>query len=352
MSSPFTLTIDWLAFTIPSGSVPAMMEVLGGDWTKSDTGFRGYPSSWITTGAGRGVGKLGTGALRAPREVHVDLSAGIVAPWPSGKVRTVLQWIMKHDGHLTRLDCALDDRVSSVPLSIIRQAIEAGQCVTRADRMQRISSGSLHKGTPSGETLYLGSPHSQTLLRIYDKRLELQSKEREDWQDYGIRWELELKKDRAQACGQVLSYLEETDWLEFLVGVLRGYADFRDTTRDEEEEFRYRAPLLDWWLLLTDGFKKGRLVVEKEAQTLATVKRWVSQSVASMLAVIWEDLSSGPAWLKHEIGAGKHRWKEKHRRLLDQAPRATQSTPQQKLSDQSHVGGDADAPLQGGEGVS
>ena len=50
MSSPFTLTIDWLAFTLPSGSVQDTMQMLGGDWTKSDTGFRGYPTSWITTG--------------------------------------------------------------------------------------------------------------------------------------------------------------------------------------------------------------------------------------------------------------------------------------------------------------
>ena len=163
--------------------------------------------------------------------MHVDLSAGIVAPWPSGKVRTILQWIVKQDGHLTRLDCALDDRASCVALSTIKHATQAGQCVTRADRMQSISSRSIHNDTPSGETLYLGSPHSQTLLRIYDKRLELQAKEREDWQDYGIRWELELKKDRAQVCGQVLSYLEETDWLEFMVGVLRGYVDFRATRR-------------------------------------------------------------------------------------------------------------------------
>ena len=205
MSSPFTLTIDWLAFTLPAGSAQNTMQMLGGDWTKSNTGFRGYPASWITASASRGVGKLGTGAPRAPLEVHVDLSGGIVAPWPAGKVRTILQWILKHDGHLTRLDCALDDRNSCVPLSTIRQAIEVGQCVTRADRMQRIASRSIHTDTPSGETLYLGSPHSQTLLRIYDKRLELQSKEREDWQEYGIRWELELKKDRAQACGQVLS---------------------------------------------------------------------------------------------------------------------------------------------------
>jgi len=173
MSSPFTLTIDWLAFTLPSGSAQDTMQMLGGDWTKSETGFRGYPTSWITTSASRGVGKLGTRAPRAPLEVHVDLSAVIVAPWPTEKVRTVLQWILKQDGHLTRLDCALDDRNSCVLLSTIRQAIEIGQCVTRADRMQRISSRSIHTDTPSGETLYLGSPHSQTLLRIYDKRLEL-----------------------------------------------------------------------------------------------------------------------------------------------------------------------------------
>jgi phage replication initiation protein len=343
MSSPFTLTIDWLAFTLPSGSARDTLQMLGGDWTKSDTGFRGYPASWISAGAGRGVGKLGTRAPRAPLEVHVDLSAGIVAPWPAGKVRTVLQWIVKQEGHLTRLDCALDDRASLVPLSTIREAIQAGQCVTRADRMQSISSRSIHTDTPSGETLYLGSPQSQTLLRVYDKRLESQAKQREDWQDYGIRWELELKKDRAQVCGQVLSYLEEADWLEFMVGVLRGYVDFRDTTRDKEDEFRYRAPLLDWWLLLTDGFKKGRLVVEKEAQTLPKVKRWVSQSVAPMLAVICAADPDGHAWLEQQIVAGKHRWNGTHRGLLKK---------ENLSSSKQDAGGHAGAPFQGGEGVS
>ena len=209
--------------------------------------------------------------------------------------------------------------------------------------MQRISSSSIHKATPSGETLYIGCPQSQTLLRVYDKRLESQAKQREDWQDYGIRWELELKKDRAQVCGQVLSYLEEIDWLEFMVGVLRGYVDFRATTRDEEDEFRYRAPLLDWWLLLTDGFKKGRLVVEKEPQTLPKVKRWVSQSVAPMLAVICAADPGGQAWLDHVIVAGKRRWNGKHRGLLKN---------EQSSGSKKDAGGHAGAPFQGGEGVS
>ena len=70
MSSPFTLTIDWLAFTLPSGSVLDTMQILGGDWTKREHGFRCYPVSWITASAGRGVGLLGSGARRAPLEVH------------------------------------------------------------------------------------------------------------------------------------------------------------------------------------------------------------------------------------------------------------------------------------------
>jgi hypothetical protein len=136
---------------------------------------------------------------------------------------------------------------------------------------------------------------------------------------------LELKKDRAQVCGQVLSYLEETDWLEFMVGVLRGYVDFRATTRDEEDEFRYRAPLLDWWLLLTDGFKKGRLVVEKEPQTLAKAKLWVSRSVAPTLAMCVEH-PGGQAWLEHVLVVGKSRLKAKHRRLLETSSHANPST--------------------------
>ena len=90
MSSPFTLTIDWLAYTLPSGSVNDTMQMLGGDWTKGATGFRCYSVSWITTSASRGLGKLGAGAPRAPLEMHVDLPAGIVAPWPTEKVRAVL----------------------------------------------------------------------------------------------------------------------------------------------------------------------------------------------------------------------------------------------------------------------
>ncbi|HEY6084113.1 MAG TPA: replication initiation factor domain-containing protein [Nitrospira sp.] len=244
------------------------------------------------TGTDRGVGRLGTGAARAPLEVHVDLSAGIVSSWTAAKLQAVLQWVRKREGHLTRIDCALDDRASRVPLSTVKQAIEGGQCVTRADRLQVIASSSIHTGTPQGETLYIGSPLSQTLLRIYDKRAELQAKGREDWEkgsedweSYGIRWELQFKHERAEICGRVLSYIEETNWLEFVIGLLRSYVDFRDASRDEPDDDRYRSPLLRWWKELTDDFRKGRLVIEKDAPSIPKVKRWVKQSVAPRIVI-------------------------------------------------------------------
>jgi len=58
----FTLTMDWLAFTLPDVSAQEVMRQIGGEWTKGKAGFRGYPLSWILTDTSRGVGMLGTGA--------------------------------------------------------------------------------------------------------------------------------------------------------------------------------------------------------------------------------------------------------------------------------------------------
>ena len=316
----FTLTMDWLAFTLPDVSAQEVMRQIGGEWTKGKAGFRGYPLSWILTDTSRGVGMLGTGAPRQPREVHADLSAGIVSPWDLSRVRNILQWIKHHEGHVTRIDCALDDRQAVVPLQLVTQSAEMGQCISRADRVQMIRSFSLHKGTASGETIYFGSPQSQTLLRVYDKRLELLAKKRPGAEDYGIRWELEFKQDRAQLCGQSLIGLEEQDWKGFLIGLLRSYVDFRDTTRDAEDEERARAPRLPWYESLTRGFMTARLTIPQEEPEEERVKAWITRSVAPMLAALCA-LPNGQAWVEGAIVEGADRWKDRHRQLVKKGTR-------------------------------
>jgi hypothetical protein len=112
MDSGFTLTIDWLAFTVLASNPQETMKVLGGDWSKAKGGFRGYPLSWMRVDGLRGVGKLGTNAPRRPNEIHVDLSGGLASALTLDQIRTLLQWVHKQQGHVTRIDCALDDRAS------------------------------------------------------------------------------------------------------------------------------------------------------------------------------------------------------------------------------------------------
>ncbi len=327
MDSPFTLTIDWLAFTVLAATAEETMRILGGDWSKAKAGFRGYPLSWIREDGLRGVGKLGTRAPRRPNEIHVDLSGGIVSTFSLEQIHHLLDWIEEQQGHLTRIDCALDDRTNTVTMETIRQAVDVGQCVTRAKTMRRFSSSPTHgPNVITGEPIYFGSPQSQTLLRIYDKRLELKTKEQENWQDYGVRWELEFKKERAQLCGRALAYFDEALWREFVISLLRAYVDFRQTDRDADDEDRYRAPLVTWYAHLTEGFQKGRLVAEKREQTLKQVKSWVSGSLPPMLAVVCAD-PGGEEWLLKEIVEGKSGWKDRHRNLLKHKPKRSSSLP-------------------------
>jgi phage replication initiation protein len=96
--------------------------------------------SWMRADGLRGVGKLGTNAPRRPNEIHVDLSGGLASALTLDQIRTLLKWVHKQQGHVTRIDCALDDRAGTVPVSTIREAVSASQCVTRAAQVRHIVS--------------------------------------------------------------------------------------------------------------------------------------------------------------------------------------------------------------------
>jgi DNA relaxase NicK len=318
VSGGFTQTLDWLAFTLPSASADEVIKTIGGDWFKSETGFRGYPTAQLMTHGKTGVGKLGTGAPRNPKEVHVDLSAGIVSQWDETKLKEILTLIFAHKGHVTRTDMAMDDREATVSIETVKQAVEAGPIVSRSKQFKILQSSNHREGVRTGDTLYFGSRASQTMLRVYDKRLELQRQGREDAASYGIRWEMEFKQERAQACAKALLTLDSEDWRAFLVGVLRSYVDFRETTREAESYEKYRAPLLAWWETLTEGFKRCRLVVEQTHRRLDDVVTWMAQSISPMLAVVVN--CRGYDFLVELVYAGMQRWTQKHHALLKERP--------------------------------
>ncbi len=315
-SQGFTQTIDWLSFTLPDMAVDEVMKKIGGDWFESEKGFRGYPVAKLMTQGKGGVGKLGTGAYRNPREVHVDLSGGIVAQWEEATVKELLTWIFSHKGHITRIDVALDDRDATVSVATVKEAVDDGKAVTRSTKFKALQASNHREGVRTGETLYFGSRESQTMLRVYDKRLELQARGSEEADSYGVRWELEFKAERAQACAKAFLYLDQEDWRSFIVGVLRSYVDFRDITREAEPYEKYRAALLPWWQALTEGFRRCRLVVERMQQRLEDVAMWLVKAVSPMLAVVVA--RKGDRFLHDLIYTGTQKWKSKHYALLNE----------------------------------
>jgi phage replication initiation protein len=315
-SGGFTQTIDWLAFTLPKAEVADVITLIGGDWFQSETGFRGYPVAQLMTQGKTGVGKLGTGAPRNPKEVHVDLSAGIVSQWDETKLKTVLAWIFAQKGHVTRIDVALDDREATVAVETVRQAVEAGQVVSRSKQFKVIQASNHRQGVRTGETLYFGSRESQSMLRVYDKRLELQSRGREDAASYGVRWEMEFKQDRAQACAKALLTLDPKiggpSWSGCCVPMWI-------SERPRERPNRMRSigrPLVAWWEGLTEGFRRCRLVVERIQQRLDDVVAWFANALSPMLAVVVA--CRGDQFLMEMIYAGTKRWNQKHYALLKQ----------------------------------
>ena len=66
MDSAFTLSIDWLAFTVLASNPQETMKVLGGDWSKAKGGFRGYPLSWMRADGLRGVAQTGHECASTP----------------------------------------------------------------------------------------------------------------------------------------------------------------------------------------------------------------------------------------------------------------------------------------------
>jgi hypothetical protein len=78
--------------SLPKGEVADVIALIGGDWFQSETAFAAIP--WPAHDAGQnGRRETGDGAPRNPKEVHVDLSAGIVSQWDETKLKTVLAWI-------------------------------------------------------------------------------------------------------------------------------------------------------------------------------------------------------------------------------------------------------------------
>lgn len=197
----------------------------------------------------------------------------------------------------SRLDVAWD--CSGVEPGAFEQAFKAGDVVTRIHR-EYVEDTGRWKGVETrsnweGDTVYLGSRHSERFVRVYDRRGP-------------TRLEMEWKGARALALWDRLLSVGEEGWSREAMSELRAFLDFRDrsvSTRPSD------CPLLLWWAQLVGDAGRSCLTIPRVARTLEDVRVWVQKQVAPALAMLYDGLPDFTAEIRAAIRDGRERYQRR-----------------------------------------
>ena len=295
-----TVSIDWLSFTFFTFASPFdVLAHLGFDPTdftagRGKNGYKAslrhnlYPVSVLYDGS-ENMG------------IHVDISGLGVSPaldayvstlkcpcpfggegfeYPDENLMTAYLRHIHDSAKFTRVDLAVDDKgMNYYSVNDVLEICRSKRCSSRF-RSFNIDCGESFSGGIVGNTLYLGKRQSYVYMRIYDKRLEQMAKNVADPGYDWIRWELELKKARAE---KAVEYLLSGSCLgSVAIGILSNY--FRVIVRDNENVSRCSTDPL--WSRFVSSVEKLRLTVGKTVKSLDEKERWIKKQVMPILAAL------------------------------------------------------------------
>ena len=243
--------IDWISFTFEPGkkwSAYKVVTLLGfqpEDFMPLEKGAQGYRSVLVLNNKNLRILYDGQESMG----IHVDISGSAIeslldawrtkntVPTPFGaagvQVRDLrnsllldlLESLSKEGVRFTRIDLAVDDiGCSYYSCEDVLERLENQRVISKFRTYNNVSPRLLKDGTRQGHTIYLGSRNSQIMLRIYDKKLETEKKHGSVCAEKWIRWELEVKKDRANQAVNLL--LEKHSAAPVVAGILKHYIRF------------------------------------------------------------------------------------------------------------------------------
>jgi len=311
------ITLDWVSATFPfSASLLDSLSETFGPWDDRKNGAMGYSS-------GRTV--LGTGALfwnieRPEMGIHLVLPAQALALWQFAPV-WLLEIVKNNGGSFTRIDLAIDDFEGRLYLPDILDALENGNIVTRWKQYQvYYPKTTIGQKTGQMTGITIGSRDSENYCRFYDKRAEQEKRGVTDLPDNWIRFELEVKFDRADAMARrMIEEIRHGDLAQFVGNLVLGLLDFKVGQQGNDSN-KSRWSSSKWWTDFLGSVTKERLTLPKFERTIEQVKDWFSDSVSPLACVIMlsemENGQSGYDWLMETIADGQERFKLKHKKLI------------------------------------
>jgi hypothetical protein len=278
--SAFYLPPQWLPFT--DAAVNDLIERLPSGCEL----LRSEEKNIVVSPNGSAVVGHGYSVIR--KQELVSTNTGVLKFALSGKVmqRVKIDALIsllgcRDDLKVHRIDIALDDLKRRFSLDNVEQAAISGDFFD-VGFTAVISSGA--RKEKRGKTVYFGSPSSDKRLRVYDKEIESGGAK------LGIRWEVELRRDKANT---VFSQLSSSfaSGAKHLASLLRnlvvGAVDFRDRSNDEEKN-RDRCRPLDWWLEFKAAVNAAGVKISVPTVSPMVQKNidWLRKQVAPSLAVV------------------------------------------------------------------
>jgi phage replication initiation protein len=292
----FSISVDWLDFTfrsvtcaVEADQLVREFETISGErcmFAPGKSAFNGI--AWDGSGWGENGSKIwyrdphdDEFGDRIPGALKIAIPGSAIAKIDPMELGT---WLSVHasetDVDCQRFDIALDDHEKFVKLGQIADARIGGNFFN-CSYTEMIVSGK--RGELEGVTLYFGSRHSDTRLRIYDKTIESKSR------ICGNRWEAQLRRKKAQAAFELwLSAIPKGEPVvcRVLQNIVLGIIDFR--IRDDDDTDRNRCRPLIWFTNLLSNLRAcpARLAIAKVEQSAQKSINWIKKSVAPTMLTL------------------------------------------------------------------
>lgn len=264
---------DWFSFTHPLLHHSDVIKMLGMqhcNWVPKERGRYGYPSGIYCGSISIFYGSAGDG-----RGVFCDLSGQGCRMFESESSVTwfdLFSSVISFDCNVTRLDLAFDDHTRILDIVQCEQDLRSGEYVSKAKKVS--VEWSLDQTTNiQGRSLYIGSPASNCMIRIYDKAAE-----RGILNEHWIRVEIQLRHECAMGyvvnCGNLPSGSS-------FAGVLLNYLRFVDPGEDTN---RWRWPMKKYWCDLVGAADAIRVYSNPGVEyNESRVKRFVFQHAGNAI---------------------------------------------------------------------
>lgn len=227
---------------------------------------------------------------------------------------TLLALMFNWDINISRLDVAIDDFEGYFKLDQVLSKVKRGHVTSKFKEARQHQRYSLSDGSTSGLTVYFGDPSSRIQVRMYDKKLQLESKGQVVKVDFWNRTEIQLRNERAENLAIVLAH-EHLTTGQAVQGILSNYLNFRIPSKtDSKNKSRWKK--CDWWLKFLDAVQPLSLTQVAPDATVQRSKDWIEKQVSPTLAMLYEAFDQDEKMLMTFVKEGLPRLKKKHENMI------------------------------------